>query len=222
MLTVAVLFVDIYSTSASIATLPPFGPIEGQKWFDQIYSQLESQKNRFAFNSFGKIRFLPPCIWNLPFVSYRLWVGEDVIDWCGRNRDSRAWARICLWTQESIPRNRFRQPMWLGGPVRKIGCRPARLEIDSWAPQMVYKYGLWFCNHLKEPRNRFLGSLNLHKFGLRKEGIHLIEEDYGARRLYTEFPIQGDGWFTYCTQRKPAPLSAYTVSFPSQHCYQYL
>jgi hypothetical protein len=23
----------------SIATLPPFGPIEGQKWFDQISSQ---------------------------------------------------------------------------------------------------------------------------------------------------------------------------------------
>ncbi len=56
----------------SIATLPPFGPIEEQKWFDQIYSQWESQKNRFAFNSFGKIQFLPPCIWNLPFMSYRL------------------------------------------------------------------------------------------------------------------------------------------------------
>jgi hypothetical protein len=25
--------------SESIATLPPFGPIEGQKWFDQISSQ---------------------------------------------------------------------------------------------------------------------------------------------------------------------------------------
>jgi hypothetical protein len=58
----------------SIATLPPFGPIEGNKWFDQISSQWESQKNRFVFISFGKIQFLPPCIWNLPFVSYRLWV----------------------------------------------------------------------------------------------------------------------------------------------------
>jgi hypothetical protein len=30
-----------------LATLPPFGPIEGQKkWFDQISSQWESQKNR--------------------------------------------------------------------------------------------------------------------------------------------------------------------------------
>jgi hypothetical protein len=46
----------------SVATLPPFGPIEGQKWFDRISSQWESQKNRFALIYFGKIRFLPPCI----------------------------------------------------------------------------------------------------------------------------------------------------------------
>ncbi len=56
----------------SIATLPPFGPIEGHKWFDQISSQWESQKNRFALIYFGKIQFLPPCIWDLPFMSYRL------------------------------------------------------------------------------------------------------------------------------------------------------
>ncbi len=51
---------------------------------------------------------------------------------------------IVYGAQESIPRNRFRQSMWLGGPVRKIGLSywPARLGIDSWAPQMVYKYGL--------------------------------------------------------------------------------
>ncbi len=57
----------------SIATLPPFGPIEGHKWFFQISSQLKSQKNRFAFISFVKIQFLPPCIWDLSFMSYRLW-----------------------------------------------------------------------------------------------------------------------------------------------------
>ena len=57
----------------SVAKLPPFGPIEGQKWFDQIFCQWESQKNRFEFISFGKIQFLPTCIWNLPFMSYRLW-----------------------------------------------------------------------------------------------------------------------------------------------------
>jgi hypothetical protein len=55
--------------SESVATLPPFSPIEGQKWFDQISSQWESQKNRFALTYFGKIQFLPPCIWNLPFMS---------------------------------------------------------------------------------------------------------------------------------------------------------
>jgi hypothetical protein len=53
----------------SVATLPPFSPIEGQKWFDQISSQWESQKNRFALTYFGKIQFLPPCIWNLPFMT---------------------------------------------------------------------------------------------------------------------------------------------------------
>jgi hypothetical protein len=38
--------------------------------------------------------------------------------------------------QESIPRNRFRQPVEPGGPVRQIGLsyRPARLGIDSRAP----------------------------------------------------------------------------------------
>jgi hypothetical protein len=36
--------------------------IEGNKGFDQILSQWESQKNRFAFIYFGKIQFLPPCI----------------------------------------------------------------------------------------------------------------------------------------------------------------
>ncbi len=44
----------------SVATLPPFSPIEGQKWFDQISSQWESQKNRFALIYFGKIQFLSP------------------------------------------------------------------------------------------------------------------------------------------------------------------
>jgi hypothetical protein len=56
--------------SESIATFPPFGPIEGHKWFFQISSQWESQMNQFVFISFGKIQFLPPCIWDLPFMSY--------------------------------------------------------------------------------------------------------------------------------------------------------
>jgi hypothetical protein len=38
--------------------------------------------------------------------------------------------------QESIPRNRFRQLMYPGGPVRQTGLlyRLARLGIDFWAP----------------------------------------------------------------------------------------
>jgi len=58
-----------YAYPESVATLPPFSPIEVEKWFDQISSQWESQKNRFALTYFGKIQFLPPCIWNLPFMS---------------------------------------------------------------------------------------------------------------------------------------------------------
>ncbi len=34
-----------------IAALLPFGPDEGYKWFFQIFSQWESQKNRFTFTS---------------------------------------------------------------------------------------------------------------------------------------------------------------------------
>jgi hypothetical protein len=38
--------------------------------------------------------------------------------------------------QELIPMDRFRQPMYTGGPVRQIGLsyRLAMLGIDSWAP----------------------------------------------------------------------------------------
>ncbi len=55
--------------SESIATLPPFGPMEGQKWDDQISSQWESQKNRLAFISFGKSQFKPPTIWDQLFMT---------------------------------------------------------------------------------------------------------------------------------------------------------
>jgi hypothetical protein len=41
--------------SESIATLPPFGPIEGQKRFDQISSEWESQKIRFVLIFFGNV-----------------------------------------------------------------------------------------------------------------------------------------------------------------------
>ncbi len=58
-----------WERTESIATLPPFGPIEGQKWFDQIFSQWESPKNRFAYISFGKSRFKPPTIWNQLFMT---------------------------------------------------------------------------------------------------------------------------------------------------------
>jgi len=74
----------------SVATLPPFSPIEEQKWFDQISSQWESQKNRFALIYFGKIRFLPPCIWNIPFVSYSLCTHSSMIQYKDDNRNGRS------------------------------------------------------------------------------------------------------------------------------------
>ncbi len=55
------------------ADLPPFGPIEGLNLFFQISSQCESQRNRSAFISFGKLQFWLPWIWDHLFMSYRLW-----------------------------------------------------------------------------------------------------------------------------------------------------
>ncbi len=49
--------VHCLSVRESKDTLPPFVPIEGHKWFFQISNQWESQKNLFAFISFGKIQF---------------------------------------------------------------------------------------------------------------------------------------------------------------------
>ncbi len=66
----------LFNSSESIVTLPPFGHIEGHKWFFQISSQWESQKNRFAFISFGKIQFYFPA-----FVIYRSYLPPQVIIW---------------------------------------------------------------------------------------------------------------------------------------------
>jgi hypothetical protein len=46
-----------WSYTESIATLPPFGPVEEHQWFFQISSQWESQKNWFAFISLAKSSF---------------------------------------------------------------------------------------------------------------------------------------------------------------------
>jgi hypothetical protein len=43
--------------------------IQSHRGHFQISSQWASRKNRFAFISFGKIQFLPPCIWD--FLLYR-------------------------------------------------------------------------------------------------------------------------------------------------------
>ncbi len=58
-------------------------------------------------------------------------------------KNSKFSQRPYLYTFKE-PRNRFRQPMQPGGPVRQIGlsCLPTRLGIELWAPKKVYKYGL--------------------------------------------------------------------------------
>ncbi len=59
----------LWSTYRVHSHAPSIRSHRGIRWFDQISSQWESQKNRFAFISFGKNQFLPPFIWNLPFMS---------------------------------------------------------------------------------------------------------------------------------------------------------
>jgi hypothetical protein len=51
--------------SGQTTFVPLWDWMEGAWLRTQISSQWESQKNRFALNYFGKIQFLPPCIWNL-------------------------------------------------------------------------------------------------------------------------------------------------------------
>ncbi len=58
-------------SAESKATIPPLGPIERQKWFFQISSQWESRKSSFIHH-FRQNPVLPPCIWDLTFMSYRL------------------------------------------------------------------------------------------------------------------------------------------------------
>ncbi len=60
-----------------IATFPPFGPIEGHKWFFQTSSQWESQKNRFAFV------FSAKSVFNLPVfqISCSCRTASDCVSW---------------------------------------------------------------------------------------------------------------------------------------------
>jgi hypothetical protein len=44
---------------------------------------------------------------------------------------SKSRARIRKGTQESIPRNRFRQPLKFGGPIREKGCRTTPPDWES-------------------------------------------------------------------------------------------
>jgi hypothetical protein len=75
-------------------------------------SQWESQKNRFAFISFGKIQFLPPCIWDLLFMSYRLCTSVNLSKykkWLEEEREVyhstrgvEEWIRFRVWASGSF------------------------------------------------------------------------------------------------------------------------
>ncbi len=87
---------------------------------------------------------------------------------------------IIYGAQGSIPRNRFRQPMWLGGPVQKIGlsyrariCRSfkeTRHRFSAWRAGTKSYLSYWPArlHRLAKsiPRNRCLGSINVYKYGL--------------------------------------------------------
>ena len=61
------------------------------------FSQWASQKNRFALIYFGKIQFLPPCIWNLPFMS------SASVQFSLRNEGSSEYIRLCEGRESLSP-----------------------------------------------------------------------------------------------------------------------
>jgi hypothetical protein len=57
----------------SIGTLPPLGPIEGHKWFfPDFFQPMRVSAEPVCIYLFTQNQFLPPCILDLPFMSYRL------------------------------------------------------------------------------------------------------------------------------------------------------
>ncbi len=69
------------------------------------------------------------------------WGGGGKIDSADHQTVESAFVNV-YGAQESIPRNRFRQPIYPVEPVRQIGLsyRPASLP---GLYKKVYKYGLW-------------------------------------------------------------------------------
>ncbi len=64
-------------------------------------------------------------------------------------RTEAVFVNLCI-AHESIPRNRLCTVCCRPGRYDKRGCRTGQpgLEINSWTPLTVYKYGL--CGHMKE------------------------------------------------------------------------
>ncbi len=107
--------------SESVATLPPFVPIEGQKWFFQISIQWESQKKRFVFIFFGKIQFLPACICR-PFMSYYLWIFYSNF---AQAEESKSFDRQCLYLHRVVQHYSL---LWFDGQSPQVRCR----QFTNW------------------------------------------------------------------------------------------
>jgi hypothetical protein len=111
----------------SIATLPPFGPLEGHKWFSKISSQWESQKNRFAFFSFAKIQFLPLYIWDRLFMSYSLgvllWFFSGSAHLC-----LVGWSMVCMETLDQA----FSKEIFLAPAPLIVQKLYIILRLDIW------------------------------------------------------------------------------------------
>ncbi len=120
-------------TQSTVHSHAPFGSIEEHKWFDQIYSQWEFQKNWFIFISFDKIQFLPPCIWNLPFMSYsyRLWSSSF-------NDGRMVSISFPLWLYTVVFALCAQEPLW-GGSAKESLCRANHLwrPLQRGQPQQV-------------------------------------------------------------------------------------
>ncbi len=122
----------------------------------------------------------PPTPHTLPAAPriHRNSPSEMCITMCTTHLTIKTRARFCkrLRSQESIPRERFSHAAYV---ARQIGLLywPARPEIDSWAPEKVYKYGLcWpdachFCIAVK-------AKLSVYNFHIRNKKLALPRSKY--------------------------------------------
>jgi hypothetical protein len=129
------------------------------------------------------------------------------------------------------PRNRFRLPLYPGGPVRQIGLSywSTRLGIDSWAPKKVYKYGLRYYSIYKQHSDLHTVYPSLQEgkiwiWGRRRctRGYWWFIEDqaYDLAPLLTPPPSSVSTYVRSATHRKtPSPVKFQRSVLPSLYNY---